>query len=74
MSSKISERQAQLYVKTKEGKAKGVPKSCFLPEEESFSTWKGAIRRLVAEVQSITVSDVMMDKIYVENKRLRSLL
>lgn len=74
MSSKISERKAQFYVKTKEGKAKSVPTSCFLPEEESFSTWKGAIRRLVAEVESITVSDVMVDKIYIEIKSSRSLL
>ena len=35
--SMISGRQAQLYVKTKEGKAKGIP------DEESFSAWKGAI-------------------------------
>ena len=73
VSSIISGRQAQLYVKTKEGKAKGVPTNCFLPEEESFSAWKGAIRRSVAEVESIAVSDVILDKIYVVNKSSRSL-
>jgi len=39
VSSIIIGRQAQLYVKTKEGKAKGAPTNCFLPEEESFSAW-----------------------------------
>ena len=73
VSSVISGRQAQLYVKTKEGKAKGVPSNCFLPEEESFSAWKGAIRRSVAEVESVAVSDVIVDKIYVVNKSSRSL-
>ena len=66
MSSIISGRQAQLYVKTKRAKQKA---NCFLPEEESFSAWKGAIRRSVAEVESIAVSDVIVDKIYVVNKK-----
>ena len=56
VSSMISRRYAQLYVKMKGGKAKGVPSNCFLPEEESFSAWKGAIRRSVAEMESVTVS------------------
>lgn len=43
VSSIISRGQALLYLKIKDGKAEGIPMNCFLPEEESFSMWKGAI-------------------------------
>ena len=73
VSSIISGRQALLYVNTKDGKARGVPMNCFLPEEESFSAWKGGIRRSIAELESIAVTDVIIEKMYFVNKSSRSL-
>jgi len=73
VSSIISGRQALLYVNTKDGKARGVPTNCFLPEEESFSAWKGVIRRSIAELESIAVTDVIIEKMYFVNKSSRSL-
>ena len=73
VSSIISGRQALLYVNAKDGKARGVPTNCFLPEEESFSAWKGVIRRSIAELESIAVTDVIIEKMYFVNKSSRSL-
>ena len=62
MSSITGGRQALLYVNTKDGKAKRVPTNCFLPEQESFSAWKGAVRCSVAQLESVAVTDVIVDK------------
>lgn len=73
VSSITGGRQVVLYVNTEDGKAKGVPTNCFLPEEESFSAWKGAVRRSVAELESVAVTDVIVDKLYFVKKSSRSL-
>jgi len=54
-------------------KQEAPPTNCFLPEEESFSAWKGVIRRSIAELESIAVTDVMIEKMYFVNKSSQSL-
>ena len=42
-------------------------------QEASFSAWKGIIRRSIAELESIAITDVIIEKMYFVNKSSRSL-
>ena len=67
------QRGAQLYLNTKNNRATGLPMNVFLPEEETFSLWKAAIRSSIAEIESVPLADVVVDKLYVVNKSSKTL-
>lgn len=67
------ERQGQLYTKTKKGKAVGIPTIVFLPKEETFTAWKSSIRSAIAELECISLGDVIVDKIYFITKTSKTL-
>ena len=67
------ERQGQLYTKTKKGKAVGIPTTVFLPKEETFTAWKSSIRSAIAELECISLGDVIVEKIYFITKSSKTL-